>query len=199
MKVAPIAAAILAGGKNSRMEGKNKAFIRIAGITLLQRTLDILKNMSEEVIIVTNRPSDFLAYKKDSIIIEDLIKGAGPLGGIHSALSATSKEAVFFVACDMPNLHNAFILRLLDYFEKSDFDVVVPRIGLSPEPLSGIYRKGLKIRLEAFLDSNKDYSIKNFLRTVNTGYLDLEDSHLNRKIFSNLNSPQDIKNLMEGL
>ncbi len=193
------AAAILAGGRNSRMAGKNKAFIQIEGTSIIQKTFDILKEMFEEIVIVTNFPPDFRAYENESIITGDLIKDAGPLGGIHSALAVTSKEAVFFVACDMPNLHNALILRLVNYFEKSDFDVVVPRVNSFIEPLHGVYRKGLTGSLEDFLRTNKDYSIRNFLRTVNVGYLDLEDDPLNRRIFNNLNSPQDLKNLMEGL
>lgn len=194
-----IAAAILAGGKNSRMKGKNKAFLLVGGIPIVIRALGVLREIFQEIIIVTNSGQDFAAFKKDSIITGDLIKDRGPLAGIYSALSVTTQEAVFFVACDMPNLHNALILRLVNYFQRSDFDVVVPRINSFIEPLFGIYRKGLKKKIGTFLHTSKDYSIRSFLPTVNTGYLDLEDNSLNRKIFSNLNTPQDLKDSMEGL
>jgi len=194
-----MAAAILAGGKNRRMKGENKAFLFVGGTPIVTRVLGILRETFQEIIIVTNSEQDFAAFKKNSIIIEDLIKDSGPLAGIYSALSITTQEAVFFVACDMPNLHNALILRLVNYFKKSDFDVVVPRINSFIEPLAGIYRKGLKDRLKVFLHTSKDYSIKSFLRTVDVGYLDLEDNSLNRKIFSNLNTPQDLRDLREGL
>lgn len=196
--MAELSAAILAGGKNIRMKGRNKAFIPVGGIPIVQRSLGVLRKIFKETIIVTNSPRDFAAFEKESIITVDLIKNRGPLGGIYSALSVTTRKAVFFVACDMPNLHKALILRLVNYFQRSDFDVVVPRINSFIEPLHGIYRKELNDRLRVFLGTGKDYSVRSFLRTVNVGYLDLEDNLLNRKIFSNLNTPQDLKDWMEG-
>ena len=61
----------------------------------------------KEVILVTNSPEDYVLFENECRIIPDIIKDKGPLGGIHSALSNTAKKAVFFVACDMPYLHNA--------------------------------------------------------------------------------------------
>lgn len=193
-----VAAAILAGGKNTRMKGRNKAFIPIGGVPIIKRNLDILNKLFKEAIIVTNSPEEFSEFKKNSIIITDLIKNCGPLGGIYSALSATKKDAVFFTACDMPNLNTLLIKRLVKYFESSDFDVLLPRINLSVEYLYGIYKKELKEKLKVFLAKGKDYSVRGFLATVKVGYLDLKDSLLNRKIFSNLNTPQDLEDLSEG-
>lgn len=198
-KSVSIAAAILAGGKNSRMKGQNKAFLKINGLSLIESTLKLLKATFKEIILVTNYPRAFKAYAKEVIIAEDLIKDTGPLGGIHSALAVTSKQVVFFMACDMPNLHNALILRLINYFKRTNFDVVLPRINSSVEPLYGIYRKGLQEKLDIFLHTSKNYSIRNFLRTVKVGYLDLEDNSLNRKTFANLNTPKDLSDLTEGI
>ncbi len=197
--MANLAAAILAGGKNTRMHGRNKAFIPVDGMPIVQRSLSVLGKIFKETIIVANSGQDFAAFEKDSIITADLIKDCGPLGGIYSALSVTTQKAVFFVACDMPNLHAGLIKRLVKYFEKSDFDVVVPRINTFIEPLYGIYRAKLKNKLKIILNSSKDYSIRSFLRTVQVGYLDLKDNTLNRKIFSNLNTPQDLKDALEGV
>lgn len=193
-----VAAAILAGGKNTRMKGRNKAFIPIGGVPIIKRNLDILNKLFKETIIVTNSPGEFSAFEKNSMIITDLIKNCGPLGGIYSALSATKKRAVFFTACDMPNLNKPLIKRLVKYFESSNFDALLPRINSSVEYLHGIYRKELKDRLKVFLAKGKDYSVRGFLATVKAGYLDLKDTPLNRRIFSNLNTPQDLKDLSEG-
>ncbi|MFH1317730.1 MAG: molybdenum cofactor guanylyltransferase, partial [Candidatus Omnitrophota bacterium] len=100
-----ISCAILAGGKNRRM-GKNKAFIEVDGISLLKKNIVLLQQIFTEITIVTNSPKEYISFKNDASIITDKIKDIGPLGGIFSALSTTSKESVFFVACDMPFLHN---------------------------------------------------------------------------------------------
>ena len=57
-----IACAILAGGKNSRM-GRNKAFIEIDNLPIIEKILNVLKKEFSEIILVTNSPSDFLLYQ----------------------------------------------------------------------------------------------------------------------------------------
>ena len=160
VRVTNIAGAILAGGKNSRMSGLNKAFIRINGIFIFQRTLRLFKKIFDEIIIVTNCPQDFASYKKDVTLVTDTIKGIGPLGGIHAALSVTSKKAVFFVACDMPFLHNALIRRQIKCFNKVECDCLLPRVGSFIESLHAIYKKPLKENINNFVKDNNDYSIR---------------------------------------
>lgn len=189
-----VAAAVLAGGKNSRMKGKNKALLRINGVFLIERTAKLLKEIFEEVIIVTNSPGDFKQYKNYAVITEDIIKDTGPLGGIHSALSRTSKEAVFFAACDMPFLHNALILRQLQVFDQTNCECLVPRIESSIEPLHAVYKKDLKDKISAFVKGSKGYSIRSFLKTIDVRYLDLENNRFNRNIFKNLNTMEDLEN-----
>ncbi|MFH0771988.1 MAG: molybdenum cofactor guanylyltransferase [Candidatus Omnitrophota bacterium] len=192
-KISPnITAAILSGGRNKRMNGRNKAFIRIGGAPFIQKTIKLLKEIFPETFIVTNSPAEYSAYKKDCRIISDEIKDIGPLGGIHAALSKTSKEAVFFVACDMPFLHNGFIRKEIAYFNKSDSDAVVPRITGLIEPLHAIYRKDLKDKISDFVKDSGNRSIRNFLATVKVSYWDVEDDILHRNMFKNLNTEEDL-------
>ncbi len=188
-----IGAAILAGGKNSRMSGLNKALIEINGVPIIQRTIKILQGIFGEIIIVTNSPEEFKLFQKEAMTTTDIIKNAGPLGGIHSALSVTQKEAVFFVACDMPFLHNAFILRQLKDFENADCECLVPRIGSSLEPLHAVYKKALKDKIDSFVKEGTDYSIRSFLKTIDVCFWDLKNSRLNRGIFKNLNTKEDLE------
>jgi len=90
-----ISGAILAGGRNKRMGGVNKSFIEIQGSPIIQRSVNILKEIFEEIIIVTNSLTDYEPYKKECRVVTDIIKGIGPLGGIHSALSHTTKRRFF--------------------------------------------------------------------------------------------------------
>jgi len=192
LKIDQMAAAVLAGGRNSRMAGANKAFLRINGVEIIKRTLLTLERLFGEIIIVTNSPGDFKAYEKIAIIVPDLIKSAGPLSGIHSALSITSKKAVFFVACDMPFLHNGVIICQAEYFNRSRCDCCVPRIGSKIEPLHAIYKSAIKDSLRKTLAAGGDNSIRGFLRSVNACYWDLPDKPLYRKIFSNINTKDDL-------
>lgn len=197
-KVSNLATAVLAGGRNSRMSGFNKAFMCVNGTTVIERTIKILEKIFAEIILVTNSAQDFKIYDQKAIIAADIIKDIGPLGGIHSALSVTSKAAVFFVACDMPFLHNELIRRQLEYFKTKDCDALVPRIKDSLEPLHAIYKKNLADDIRQFVKENSNYSIRSFLKTINVCYWYLEDISFHRDIFKNLNTRDDV-NKAEGV
>lgn len=187
------AAAILAGGKNSRMGGRNKAFLRIDNIPLIERTIDLLEMFFNEILIITDSVEKYAKYKKRCIIIKDKIKEIGPLGGIYSALSGTGQKAVFFTPCDMPFLHNEVIRQEISCFNKINCDAVVPRINRFIEPVHAIFKTELKNKLFDFIKLNKDHSIRNFLKTINIHYLDLEDNRFHRKVFKNINTINDWK------
>ncbi|MDP2929111.1 MAG: molybdenum cofactor guanylyltransferase [Candidatus Omnitrophota bacterium] len=190
-----IAAGILAGGKNSRMFGRDKSFIGIKGTSIIERTIRLFEEIFGEIILVTNSPGDYKDYAGRVIMVEDEIKDSGPLGGIHAGLSRTSKESVFFVACDMPFLHNDLICRQLDYFNKIECDCLVPKIGNLVEPLHAIYKMKLKGGISDLLKYRNDLSIRSFLKTIRTSYFDLTPSLINQRIFQNLNTPDDLKRL----
>lgn len=197
-RVSNIAAAVLAGGKNSRMAGFNKAFMRVNGTAVIQRTIKILEKIFAEIIIATNSAQDFKMYDNKAIIARDIIKDIGPLGGIHSALSITSKEAVFFVACDMPYLHNELIRQQLEYFKTKECNALVPKINDFLEPLHAIYKKNLTDDIRRFVKENGNYSIKSFLKTVKVCYWNLEDTLFHRDIFRNVNTEEDAR-IIQGL
>ena len=188
-----ISGAILAGGKAARMGGKNKAFLKVNGVPIIQRTVSLFDDLFEEVIIVTNSPEEYTSYEKEALIVSDIVKGIGPLGGIHSGLAHASKESVFFVACDMPNLHNDIVHRQIAYFAQTECDVLVPKVGPFIEPLHAIYKKSLKDNLGSFIQKSNNRSVRDFLQTVKVCYWNLEDNAFHRKIFKNINVPDDLR------
>jgi len=185
--------AILAGGKNSRMKGRNKAFININGVNIIDGAIKVLKKRFNEITIVTNSPEDYLLYRNDCAIVTDIIKEKGPLCGIHSGLVHTSKDGVFFIACDMPFLHNGLIDSLTEAIEGTGFDCVLPYSDRGEEPLFAIYSKKILPKLEKFLQGD-NYSIKRFLKGCSCKHIKVcpEESDL----FCNINSLEDLERIM---
>lgn len=198
IKKADIGAGILAGGKNSRVHGRNKSFINIEGTPIIERTILLFEGVFDEIILITNSPNDYKEYARRVVIAEDEIKNAGPLGGIHAGLSKTSKKAVFFTACDMPFLHNGFIQQQLEHFKIKDCNALVPSIRGFTEPLHAIYKKNLTDDIGCFVKDNSNYSIRSFLKTINVCYWDLEDTFFHRNIFRNINTEEDVR-AIQGL
>jgi molybdopterin-guanine dinucleotide biosynthesis protein A len=186
-----ISGVILAGGANSRFNGIVKANLVIGGRTIISRTSDILREIFSEIIIVTNTPRDFAEYT-DFKIVADEIQDKGPLGGIHAALRATSGEAVFVFAGDMPLIDKDIILSILNSFTHNKYDIIIPKTGDYIEPLHAIYSKSILHNIEGFIESARKNAVREFIKKVNTFYLPLENSEKTRKACTNINCPDDL-------
>jgi molybdenum cofactor guanylyltransferase len=129
--------AILAGGKSRRM-GFNKAFIRINGETIIERSVKLFKDVFDDVFIVAN---DVLLYEGlDARVYSDVLKEAGSLGGVYTALFHAGSDWAFVAACDMPYLDAKTIRKVLDSPRKG-YEAVVPFIGGRFHPMHALYSK----------------------------------------------------------
>src|SRR5262252_8350183 len=106
---------VLAGGRSTRM-GQDKAFLRLEGVTMLERTLVLLRSVAKHVWIsgATTKFSSFAP------VIEDFYPGHGPLGGIHAALRATATDLNLMVAVDLPLIDVRLLRYLVTTAEECD-------------------------------------------------------------------------------
>lgn len=186
-----ISGVILAGGANSRFNGMVKANIIISGRTIISRTSDLLRKIFSEIIIVTNTPDEFVEYTGFKIVADE-IQNRGPLGGIHAALKATSGEAVFVFAGDMPFIDEEIVTLLLDSYFEQKCDILIPKTGNFIEPLHSIYSKSILQSLDQFLKVTNKNTVREFIKNVNTYYMQLENSEKSRRAFVNINCPEDL-------
>jgi len=59
--------AVLAGGNASRFDGVNKAFVKLDGIPLIKHILNTMRQLFDEILIVTNSPEEFTCFEKEFI------------------------------------------------------------------------------------------------------------------------------------
>ncbi|MFC1589969.1 molybdenum cofactor guanylyltransferase [Candidatus Omnitrophota bacterium] len=187
--MAAIAAAILAGGENSRMGARCKAFIRVNGAYIIDRMISVLDNIFEEILIVVKDEAGFMRYKNSCIVTTDIIKGRGPLGGLHAALTCTSKDGVFLSACDMPYLHNGAIRRLADAFGSGGYDCVCPETGRGIEPLHAVYSVRMLPGIERIL-TKEDNSMTSAISRFRCRRIRAEESE--RASFININTKEEL-------
>ncbi|MGD9153278.1 MAG: molybdenum cofactor guanylyltransferase [Gammaproteobacteria bacterium] len=116
-----IAAAILAGGKASRLGGLAKGnILRSNGLTIIEHLLAEFDKVGiHDVIIVSKNPA-YQRYNKP--MIADKRQNIGPLAGIEAALSyyRSNYHATLFLPCDMPNFSENEMRVLLDKFQGKD-------------------------------------------------------------------------------
>lgn len=186
-----ISGVILAGGASNRFGGITKSNIVLRGEKIISRIINNINDIFDEIIIVTNDPSEFREFTTCKIIGDHYLK-AGPLGGIHSALKSSANDAIFVFAGDMPFLKKEIIAEQINQFCLNDYDILIPLIGEFIEPLHSIYRVTVMGDLEKFLTGGKNRSVRDFIKLLNVGYLRIEESEENKRAFTNINSQSDI-------
>jgi len=128
---------VLAGGKSRRM-GSDKALLpfggRPLGAWVAHRVQDVCGSAA-----VVGDPAKYSAW--GFRVVEDIFPDAGPLGGIHAALSDSEADLNLIVGCDMPYVSEDFLRALIEIAEQTEADGVVPT---SPEfgyePLCAVYK-----------------------------------------------------------
>jgi len=134
--------------------GQDKALMPFLGRPLIQRVVDRLTPIADEVIITTNSPDDyrFLGLR----LFPDLIPNRGALGGLYTALSSAGFPLTAVVACDMPFASPTLIDAMLRLIVQEDADVVIPDSGSGLEPMHAIFRRETCIpAIKAAIDSDQ--------------------------------------------
>jgi molybdopterin-guanine dinucleotide biosynthesis protein A len=179
---------ILAGGKSSRM-GQNKALMSLGGRRLIDRVVDVLRQVFPQLLLVTNSPEVYVDLGLP--MAGDVFPDKGSLGGIYSAVYYASTPYSFVVACDMPFLQAAIIRYLLSQI--ANYDVVMPEVHGEMQPLHAVYSKACLSAILRRLEANR-LKIVGFLpdvrvRTVIADELQSLDPDL--LAFQNLNTPEE--------
>ncbi len=183
-----VSVAILAGGRSRRM-GQDKALLPIGGRLAIERVLDRVLPLSDDVTIITNVPGKYhhLGYR----LVGDVYPGKGSLGGIYTAIHAAQYLHCVVVACDMPFL-NTHLLRYLAGLAPG-FDVVVPCIQEFPETMHAVYGKGCLEPIKSRLLADQ-LKIIGFFEDVGVRYVERDDvSRFDPtfRSFININTPTD--------
>jgi molybdopterin-guanine dinucleotide biosynthesis protein A len=188
-KAGAMTSIVLAGGKGKRLGDKLSK--TIGGRTLLQRVIDSLGLLSEEILVVIAQGQSQPAVAIKAVV--DLYPGGGALGGIYSGLVTSRSLYSLVIAGDMPFL-NPFLLRYLIQLSPG-FDVVIPRIGGKLEPLHAIYSKNCLAPIQQRIEQG-DLKVGGFLEQVRVRYVEeaeidkVDPKHLS---FFNINTLADLR------
>ncbi len=185
-------AIILAGGLNTRMKGRNKAFLRIGGRSILDRLLATLRECFAHIVLVTREPELYGNYPLR--VVRDIYPARSSLTGIHAGLTHSQTDYALVVPCDLPLLQPALIRLLLAEVEPA-VDAVVPLIDGHYEPLCAIYSKRCIAPIAARLDQGF-YKISRFFDEINLKCVPAEKiRRVDRRMLSflNVNTPAAFK------
>jgi molybdopterin-guanine dinucleotide biosynthesis protein A len=181
---------VLAGGRASRMGGRDKAFAAVGGEPIAVRTLRIFAGLFPQVLVATNRPERFRELGVETV--GDAFPDCGPLAGIHAAMQRAAHPHVFVAACDMPGLDAGVIRFLLDRI--GDADAIVPRWDHDIEPLHAVYAVRLLPLVEEALRAGR-HAMRDFLPRIRVDYVAEDELRRIRgtaRSMLNVNTPEEL-------
>lgn len=129
---------IQAGGASSRM-GEDKALKPFLGHPLIQRVVERLQPIADEIIVTTNHPDDFSFLGLH--LFSDVKPGRGALGGLYTAIVSAAHPLVAVIACDMPFASPKLIQASIRIMDDENADVVIAKGEEGYEPLHALYRR----------------------------------------------------------
>ena len=121
--------AVLAGGTSERM-GFNKALVEINGEPLISKVANSLNGaglMNLKIVGGESKAFTLLGYE----CLADEHPDEGPLGGIITALNhfnSEGKSHVLIVACDLPNISEDLLIKMMEHSLKEPKSIVIPLV-----------------------------------------------------------------------
>ena len=181
---------MLAGGKSLRL-GRDKALEEIGGQRLIERVIERLSRLGDDIIVVTASKNQLpdLGVRQ----VHDCYPGRSALVGIYTGVKEATSSHNLVVACDMPFL-NVDLLRYLIALSPG-CDIVIPRIAGEVEPLHAVYSKDCLVSVEAQLRDGR-FKLSDLLEAVTVRYVEDEEIDRfdpDRLSFLNINYESDLE------
>ena len=187
-------AIILVGGAARRAGGREKYFFTFQGKTFIDRLIDTLREVVDEIVVVARDPEqcERFIHLDDVRCIPDIRRDLGPIGGLHAGALAVHGEYIFVAACDMPCI-NPGVVRLL-FDAAAGYDAAIPSWNADMlEPLHAVYRKSA---LLAYLEEHESLSLRSMVRSLNTRYVGIgmiQEIDPDLLTFTNINKIEDLR------
>ncbi|MGB9791026.1 MAG: molybdenum cofactor guanylyltransferase [Thermacetogeniaceae bacterium] len=184
---------ILAGGSSSRM-GRDKSLIVYEQQTLIERTVNELQRVVDDLVIASNHTSRYNI--PGTVEVPDVYPGMGPLAGIHAGLKRVKHHYAFVISCDLPLFKAELAAYLLEL--SPGYDVVVPQLDGYFEPLCAVYSKNCIDPIETCLKAGEKKIITFYpqVRVLPVGREEIERIGNPEELFYNLNTPEDYRLLL---
>jgi molybdopterin-guanine dinucleotide biosynthesis protein A len=192
-------AVVLVGGEARRAEGHEKYFFSLGGRTFLERLLEVLGPLVDEILIVGKD-----AYQCEKFVhldsvrcVADIEPGSGPVGGLRTGVLFARGDLLFVVACDMPCVQAPVVERLFSLIGACD--AVVPCWDPGRlEPLHSVYRWSA---LERYFREESSPSLRGVVRRLRTRYVpvqELADLDPELVTFININRLEELEAMRAG-
>jgi molybdenum cofactor guanylyltransferase len=142
---------VLAGGQGRRMGGVDKGLVDLAGRPLVAHVIERLAPQVGALLINANQNrARYEAF--GAPVVADAVGGfAGPLAGLHAAMTHAESDYVVTVPCDSPFLPADLVERLAAALAEDSAQLAVAKTFDQPHPVFALVRRDVRDQLARFL------------------------------------------------
>lgn len=140
---------LLAGGRGQRMGGRDKGLIEWRGRPLIAWLHDLVRPMTEDLLVSCNRNRSRYAIYADRLVHDASEDYPGPLAGIRAGLAAARGQWLLLLPCDTPLIDQQLLRSLCSAAIAAPGKPVMLRRGQQWEPLFSIIPTSLTPEVEA--------------------------------------------------
>ena len=183
-----ITGVILAGGLGRRMGGIDKGLQELRGRPMAQWVVERLAPQVDELLINANQNGERYAAFGHRIVPDQIPDFAGPLAGLHAALSAAAHPLVATAPCDSPFLPADLIIRLHAALTANSADLAVARTFEQAHPVFCLCKREVLPHLTGFLESG-GRKIDRWYATLKVVEVAFDDE---AEAFENINTREEL-------
>jgi len=183
-------AAILAGGRGRRLDGRTKPLIDLHGRSVLARQAAALAPFGVTTRLIAPDAAAFAGLGWQ--VVPDVVAG-GALGAVYTALVTAPSPYVFVLAGDLPFVTTPFIASLVAQRHRGD--AVVPRPPEGWQPLCAVYHRRAAAVLQARLEAGR-WRVTEALDDLAVHVVDGADLAAfdpDGRLLLNVNTPDDLR------
>ena len=182
---------ILAGGRGSRLHGRDKGLIRYQGQPLYQHQINRLRPQVAEIIINANRNRERYARSGLRVVSDVMDNFQGPLAGMLTALDAIDHPWLATVPCDGPYIAADYVSRMRQATVQQQVKLAVATDGQRQQPVYLLIHRDLRHSLRDFLASGERKIDRWFADApyVDVGFADCV------RMFTNINTRVELEQL----
>jgi len=148
-----ITGVILAGGLGRRMGNIDKGLQELRGQPMVHWVIERLAPQVDELLINANQNGERYAAFGHRVVPDQIPDFAGPLAGLHAALSVATHPLVATAPCDSPFLPADLVARLLAALTAADAELAVARTFDQAHPVFCLCKREVLPHLTEFLES----------------------------------------------
>ena len=187
-----IIGAIIAGGKSSRMEAREKAFLELGGKSILSHVIEHFGPQVDQLVINANgEPARFSEF--GLVVIPDVLTSlTTPLAGLHASLQFAQKakaDVLVSVPSDTPFLPPDLVSKFLEKTVASN--AAIASSGGQDHYIIGAWKTELLDDLERAIANDNLFRVKDWAHKVSAQKVEWP-THPFDPLF-NVNTPEDLR------